>query len=187
MHSALQLWSSKTQNIKSEVSTSFLKASASSSFITHFTYKCNLSNQFCFQDSHLFPSLCPHFYKMLMWVETAFPKMHISALSSSVTDVHILRANLAALSQTVSKGKKPEYQIPTFWSGWPSSGLLKGFKERGSRDKINYPCSRFCLIRIKCARLRPSSTSNRKGKTLSNCKVTCKNIACRIGLTLWPK
>lgn len=184
MHSALQLWSSKTQNIKSEVSTSFLKDSASSSFITHFTYKCNLSNQFCFQDSHLFPSLCPHFYKMLMWVETAFPKMHISALSSSVTDVHILWANLVALSQIVSKGGKnlnTKYQHSDMV--WPSSGLLEGFKERGRRDKINYPYSRFCLIPIKFARLRPSSSSNRKGKTLSNCKVTWKNTACRTRLT----
>lgn len=181
MHSAPQLWSSKTQNTKSEVSTSFLKASASFSFITHFTYKCNLFNQFCFQDSHLFPSLCPHFYKMLMWVGTAFPKMHISASSSSVTDVHILWANLVALSWIVSKGKKPKYQHSDLV--WPSSGLLWGFKERGRRDKINYPCSRFCLIPIKCARLRPSSTSNRKGY-FSNFKVTWKNIACRTRLTL---
>lgn len=137
MHSALQLWSSKTQNTKSEVSTSFLKAFASSSFITHFTYKCNLSNQFWFQDSHLFPSLCPHFYKMLMWVETAFPKMHISALSSSVTDVHILWANLVALSQTVSKGKKPEYQRPTLWSDltkqWFTPGIQKKRQERQNK------------------------------------------------------
>lgn len=110
------------RDTKSEVSTSFLKVSASSSFITHFTYKCNLSNQFCFQDSHLFPSLCPHFYKMLMWAETAFPKMHISALGSSVTDVHILWANLVALSQTVSKGKKTKYQHSDLV--WPSSDLL---------------------------------------------------------------
>lgn len=47
------------RDTKSEVSTRFLKASASSSFITHFTYKCNLSNQFCFQDSHLFPFPLP--------------------------------------------------------------------------------------------------------------------------------
>lgn len=70
---------------------------------------------------------------------------------------------------------------------WPSSGLLQGFKKRGKRDKINYPCSRFCLIPIKSARLRPSSTSNRKGKTLSNFKVTWKNIACRTRLALRSK
>lgn len=135
MHSAPQLWSSKTQNTKSEVSTSFLKASASSSFITHFTYKCNLFNQFCFQDSHLFPSLCPHFYKMLMWVGTAFPKMHISASSSSVTDVHILWANLVALSWIVSKGKKT--QIPTFWFGltkqWFTLGIQRKRQERQNK------------------------------------------------------
>lgn len=151
MHSALHLWSSKTQNTKSEVSTSFLKASVSSSFITHFTYKCSLSNQFCFQDSHLFPSLTPHFYKMLMWVKTAFPKMHSSASSSSITDVRILWANLVALSQTVSNGKKANTNI-LICSDQAVAYSEDTRKVRGRRDQINYPghykgipCSRFSL------------------------------------------
>lgn len=87
----------------------FLKASVSSSFITHFTYKCSFSNQFCFQDSHLFPSLNMHFYKMLMWVKTALPKTHSSALSSSVTDVHILCTNLVVFSFPKQYGYKRKY------------------------------------------------------------------------------
>lgn len=130
----------RDRKLKSEVSTCFLKASVSSSFITHFTYKCSFSNQFCFQDSHLFPSPTTHFSKMLMWLKTALPKTHSSALSSSVTDVHILCINLVALSFP------KKYQMETRGNNiliFSDQAVVSSedlWKVRGRESQINYRC-----------------------------------------------
>lgn len=152
------------RKLKSEVSTCFLKASVSSSFITHFTHKCSFSNQFCFQDSHLFPSPTTHFSEMLMWLKTALPKTHSSALSLSVTDVHILCINLVALSFP------KKYQMETrgnnilIFSDQAVVSSGNSWKVRGRGSQISYycscrsiPCSTFCPSQA-------SSSSIRKDK-----------------------
>lgn len=145
----------RDRKLKSEVSTCFLKASVSSSFITHFIYKCSFSNQFCFQDSHLFPSLTTHFSKMLMWLKTSLPKTHSSALSSSVTDVHILCTNLVALSFP------KKYQMETrgnnilIFSDQVVVSSEDSWKVRGRGSQINivvsagvFPAQRFAHPRL---------------------------------------